>query len=350
MDGRKLPPLGEPQPFWHGYSVGQWEGDTLVVESNNFRGVDPDAVRTSEPSSFHGVGWLDHRGTPYTEAMKVTERFRRVNYGQLDIEFTVDDPKAYTKPFTIRVVQQIVPDGSELIEFICHENQMFLKLTGRERRYTTITKPRRPRGSPDARLSRGSSRVPIGNHRSRQGRRRVAGAPANIWTRRSRRSRRRRKRFRCSSSRAEEHSPTPFVTSIAGSACQMRPRIGWRCWPWISTRTSSPLDCRTRGWSSDWNDAAAALEDGRIPVLAPYQWLREADPLPHSWDVTSDSISAWVAGQIGAARLRAREACQVLPGPAIVDPCFERFLPAHIKAEIVAADRIDELSAMLRRV
>jgi hypothetical protein len=133
MDGRKLPPLGEPQPFWHGYSVGHWEGDILVVESNNFRGVDPEAVKNGEPSSFHGVGWLDHRGTPYTEAMKVTERFRRVNYGKLDIEFTVDDPKAYTKPFTVRVVQQIVPDGSELIEFICHENQMFLKLTGRER-------------------------------------------------------------------------------------------------------------------------------------------------------------------------------------------------------------------------
>jgi hypothetical protein len=134
MDGRKLPPLGGPQPFWHGYSVGHWEGDTLVVESNNFRGVDPDAVRNGEPSSFHGVGWLDHRGTPYTEAMKVTERFRRGSFGQLDIEFTVDDPKAYTKAFTVRVVQRIVPDGSELIEFICHENQMFLKLTGRERR------------------------------------------------------------------------------------------------------------------------------------------------------------------------------------------------------------------------
>ena len=134
MDGRKLPPLGEPQPFWHGYSVGRWEGDTLVVESNNFRGVDPDAAKNGEPNSFHGVGWLDHRGSPYTESMKLTERFRRVNYGHLDIEFTVDDPKAYTKPFTVRIVQQIVPDGSELIEFICHENQMFLKLTGRERR------------------------------------------------------------------------------------------------------------------------------------------------------------------------------------------------------------------------
>ncbi len=134
MDGRALPPLGSPQPFWNGYSVGRWEGDTLVVESNNFRGVDPTQIRGVEPASFHGVGWLDHRGSPYTEAMKVTERFRRVNYGKLDIEFTVDDPKAYTKPFTVRIEQQIVPDGSELIEFICHENQMFLKLTGRERR------------------------------------------------------------------------------------------------------------------------------------------------------------------------------------------------------------------------
>jgi hypothetical protein len=133
MDGRNLPPTGSVHPFWHGYSVGRWDGDTLVVESNNFRGVDPAEIRGVEPASFHGVGWLDHRGSPYTEAMKVTERFRRLNYGQLDIEFTVDDPKAYTKPFTLRVLQQIVPDGSELIEFICHENQMFLKLTGRER-------------------------------------------------------------------------------------------------------------------------------------------------------------------------------------------------------------------------
>jgi hypothetical protein len=131
MDGRSLPPLGEPQPYWHGYSVGRWEGDTLVVESNNFRGVDPKDFHGVEPDSFHGVGWLDHSGSPYTEAMKVTERFRRVNYGLLDIEFTVDDPKAYTKPFTVRILQRNVADGSELIEFICHENQMFLKMTGR---------------------------------------------------------------------------------------------------------------------------------------------------------------------------------------------------------------------------
>jgi len=134
MDGRRLPPQGAPQPFWHGYSVGHWEGDTLVVESNNFRGVDPNDVKSVGPNSLLGAGWLDHRGSPYTEAMTVTERFGRVNYGQMDIEFTVDDPKAYTRPFTVRVAHRIVADGSEPIEFICHENQMFLKLTGRARR------------------------------------------------------------------------------------------------------------------------------------------------------------------------------------------------------------------------
>ena len=123
------------QPYWHGYSVGRWEGDTLVVESNNFHGVDPNNPNAvGLPDAYLGAGWLDHRGSPYTEAMKLTERFRRVNYGQLEIEFTVDDPKAYTRPFTVRVVQQIVADGSELIEFICHENQTFLKLTGREKK------------------------------------------------------------------------------------------------------------------------------------------------------------------------------------------------------------------------
>ena len=110
-DGRSLPPQGDPQPYWHGYSVGRWEGDTLVVESNN----------------FHDDGWLDTRGSPYTDAARMTERFRRVNFGRLEIELTVNDPKAYTKPFTLRVEQQIVADGSEMIEFICYENQQWLK-------------------------------------------------------------------------------------------------------------------------------------------------------------------------------------------------------------------------------
>jgi hypothetical protein len=132
MDGRLLPPLKSVEPYWHGYSIGRWEGDTLVVDSNNFHGVDPNNPRAvGMPDSYLGAGWLDHRGSPYTEAMRLTERFRRVSYGMLDIEVTVDDPKAYTRPFTVRVVQQVVADGSEPIEFICHENQTFLKLTGR---------------------------------------------------------------------------------------------------------------------------------------------------------------------------------------------------------------------------
>ena len=109
-DGRTLPPQGDPQPWWYGYSVGRWEGDTLVVETNNLR----------------DEGWLDVRGSPLTDQAKITERFRRVSYGKLEIDITIDDPKAYTKPFTVRVNQQISPD-SEIIEFICNENQQFLK-------------------------------------------------------------------------------------------------------------------------------------------------------------------------------------------------------------------------------
>ncbi len=102
-DGRSLPG-NDAEPWWYGYSVGKWEGDTLVVQT----------------IGFLDGGWLDVRGSPLTEAAKVTEKFRRVNYGNLEIEITVDDPKAYTKPWTVRVNQRILPD-SELIEFICEE-------------------------------------------------------------------------------------------------------------------------------------------------------------------------------------------------------------------------------------
>jgi aspartokinase-like uncharacterized kinase len=85
--------------------------------------------------------------------------------------------------------------------------------------------------------------------------------------------------------------------------------------------------------------------DGRVPVLAPSKWLREADPLPHSWDVTSDSIAAWVAGQVGARRL-------VLVKPpgaagAVLDAYFPRALPASVTPVVVCADRLDELEAAL---
>jgi hypothetical protein len=114
LDGRKLPAQGEPQPFWYGYSVGRWEGDTLVVETNNLRGA--------EDSPYDG--WLDVNGSPYSQQAKFTERFRRLDYSHLQIDMTVDDPKSYTKPWTVRVDQRVVPDG-ELIEFICNENQQF---------------------------------------------------------------------------------------------------------------------------------------------------------------------------------------------------------------------------------
>jgi len=113
-DGRALPPPGTVQPFWYGYSVGKWDGDTLVVETNNLRGA--------ETSAYDG--WLDVRGSPYTEQARFTERIRRPTYGRLEIDITLDDPKAYTRPFTVRVNQQISPDD-EIIEFICGENQQF---------------------------------------------------------------------------------------------------------------------------------------------------------------------------------------------------------------------------------
>jgi len=100
-DGRPLP-NDSPQPWWYGYSVGKWEGDTLVVET----------------TGFIEDGWLDINGNPLTEAAKVTERFRRTNYGNLEIDVTVDDTKAYTRPWTVKVKQSLMLD-TELIEFIC---------------------------------------------------------------------------------------------------------------------------------------------------------------------------------------------------------------------------------------
>ena len=114
MDGRALPPQGEPQPWWYGYSVGHWEDDDLVVETNNLRGA--------EDSPYDA--WLDVNGSPYSREAKITERFRRPTFGHLQIDFTIEDPKAYTRPWTVRIDQRLVPD-QELIEFICNENQQF---------------------------------------------------------------------------------------------------------------------------------------------------------------------------------------------------------------------------------
>ena len=106
MDGRRLPD-NDAQPWWYGYSIGKWDGDTLVVETNGFR----------------DEGWLDVNGAPLTDAAKMTERYRRVDYGHLDIEVTVDDPKAYTRAWTAKTIRQRLMPDDELIEFVCSENE-----------------------------------------------------------------------------------------------------------------------------------------------------------------------------------------------------------------------------------
>ena len=107
-DGRPAPD-NDPQPWWFGYSRGWWEGDELVVETTNFLGDER-------------AGWLDVNGSPYTDALKMTERFRRPTFGTMQIDITIDDKKAYTKPFTVRVNHRLLVD-SEMIEFICNENE-----------------------------------------------------------------------------------------------------------------------------------------------------------------------------------------------------------------------------------
>lgn len=98
---------------------------------------------------------------------------------------------------------------------------------------------------------------------------------------------------------------------------------------------------------SDPSEIATALDAGRVPVLAPSRWLREADPLPHTWDVTSDSIAAWVAGQVGA-----RTLVLIKPpgasGDDLVDPYFSRALPSNVTPVIVAADRLELVRSALQ--
>jgi hypothetical protein len=112
LDGRPAP-SNDAQPWWYGYSRGRWEGDTLVVETTHFR----------------DGGWLDVNGAPLSAQAKLTERFRRPTFGTLEIDVTIDDPKSYTKPWTVRVNQRLLLDA-ELIEFVCNENQQFDPATG----------------------------------------------------------------------------------------------------------------------------------------------------------------------------------------------------------------------------
>ena len=93
-------------PAFLGYSVGHWERDVLVVET----------------AGFNGRTRLDLMGHPQSEAMRITERFRRRDFGHLDVEMTFDDPKMYTKPFTIKIAHDLQPD-SDIFEMFCNENE-----------------------------------------------------------------------------------------------------------------------------------------------------------------------------------------------------------------------------------
>ena len=104
IDGRPLPE--DPTPGWNGYSTGHWEGDTLVVQSAGFR----DNL------------WIDTGGSPMSDIAKMTDRIRRPNFGTLEIELTIDDPKNYTKPFTVTMTDNIELD-TELIDEFCLENE-----------------------------------------------------------------------------------------------------------------------------------------------------------------------------------------------------------------------------------
>ncbi len=108
LDGRELPE--DPNPTWMGYSIGHWDGDTLVVET----------------SGFNDKSWLDSGGHPHSDALKVTERFHRLDFGHMDLQITIDDPKDYTKPWTVSYPITLMPDTS-LLEYICAENNRDLQ-------------------------------------------------------------------------------------------------------------------------------------------------------------------------------------------------------------------------------
>ena len=103
-DGRTLPV--DPQPTWGGYSVGRWDGDTLVVDI----------------AGFNDQGWLDSMGHPRSEKLHLQERFHRRDFGHMDLTITVDDPVMYTKPFTVKATELLLPDN-DVLETVCNENE-----------------------------------------------------------------------------------------------------------------------------------------------------------------------------------------------------------------------------------
>ena len=112
MDGRPLPPL--TQPAYMGYSIGRWEGDTLVVET----------------TGFNDQGWLDTNGHPQTETTKVTERYRRPDFGHMALQLIIEDPNAYSKPWGISTVLDYFAD-EDMIENVCENEKDFGHLVGK---------------------------------------------------------------------------------------------------------------------------------------------------------------------------------------------------------------------------
>jgi hypothetical protein len=108
LDGRRL--AADPNPTWMGYSTGRWDRDALVVES----------------TGFNGKMWLDLAGHPTTEALRITERFLRPDFGHLELSLTIDDPKAYTKPWSVTETLELSLD-TDLLEYVCNENEKDLK-------------------------------------------------------------------------------------------------------------------------------------------------------------------------------------------------------------------------------
>jgi hypothetical protein len=104
-DGRQLPV--DPDPAWYGYSVGRWEGETFVIET----------------AGFKEGSWLDNNGHPHTEALRLTERFRRINFGRMDLDVTVDDAKAYSRPWKSDTIHFLLQPDTELLEHLCENNR-----------------------------------------------------------------------------------------------------------------------------------------------------------------------------------------------------------------------------------
>ena len=126
-DGRRL--VADPQPTWFGYSTGKWEADEFVVET----------------VGFNDQTWLDNRGLPHSDALHLTERFKRLNVGRMDLASTIDDPKAYTRPWSVTVKFELLAD-TDLLEYMCDNEKWASLARNRDRRsrWTITTSPVEP--------------------------------------------------------------------------------------------------------------------------------------------------------------------------------------------------------------